>query len=356
MAKVQWDAAFAFAAGAEGVYDATLDAITSTLQGDVDNTDDGLLLGHRESGEGQSGMSVTIGRKNEPKAPIGASFTKNLSDFLALEANTLSIGVVMTGSKRTTTATPEDGDFEPSVGFGGLLECGGLAGALDGVGVGWKYVPGGIKTASGLIYYFGNRFELKDILASSLTFTYTPGGLAILEAALEVGSIKDPTSAPTTVALPTLTYGVQASVSSPQVNSLATTWKNELGFNSCVITVANPIETIGDSNADTGEVKEIGDQEITVEATMFVDDNSNDETLATAQMLATAIGTLQTFEFQHGTPETTGSLPAVAHKWEIPDLEITEASPVRLGKKAGIAIKGIARGETENSEAALYFN
>jgi len=358
MAKVTWDAAFGFAAGAEGTYDAGLDAIASgTWDGDVDNVDEGLLLGHRESGEGFSGMSIALGRKNSPKAPIGSSFTQNLSDFLSLEANTLSIGVVMSGSKRTTTVTtPVDSDFTPSLGMGGLLECGGLAGAADGGGVGWKYVPGGIKTASGLVYFFGNRVELKDIIASSLAFTYTPGGLAILDASLEVGLVKDPTSAPSTVALPTLDYGVQASVSSPQVNSLATTWKNVQGFNSAVITVANTIETIGDSNATNGEVKEISDQQITVDATMFVDDNSNDETLATAQMLATVIGTLQQFTFQHGTPETSGLQPAVAHKWDIPDLEIVEASPVRLGKKAGIAIKGIARGATENAEAALYFN
>ena len=357
MGKVAWGAAMGFAAGTEGTYDSGLDAIASgTWDGDVDNTDEGLLLGDRESGEGNSGFSITIERDHRETAPIGSSDTQSISDGLGLKASGFSVGVVMTGSKRTTTATPVDADFEPSIGFGGLLDCGGLAGAADSVGVGWEYVPGGIKTASGLTYQSGNRYELKDILASSLVFNYPPGGIAILDASLEVGLVKDPTSTPTTVALPTLDYGVQASVSSPQVKSLATTWKNVQGFSDLTVTVNNEISTIGDSNADNGEVKESAKQQFLVDATMFLDDNSDDETLATEQMLASAIGSLQSFTFQHGTPETTGSLPAVAHKWTFSRLEILSATLVQLGSKAGVKINGIARGATANVQASLIFN
>ena len=103
-------------------------------------------------------------------------------------------------------------------------------------------------------------------------------------------------------------------------------------------------------------MKEITDQKILVEGKGFLDDNSNDERFPINQLLALAIGDLYEFTFQHGTPETTGGLPAVAHKWSIPDLMLTEVTPEPIGKKAGFNFKGEAKTVTENGEATLFFN
>lgn len=358
MAKVTSEYAVAFAAGAEGTYDSDLDAISGTLDGDVNGDDDGLLLGDRDQGVGNTGLSISLGRKGSPAAPIGASYSTTIDDFIALVVNTLNFGFRFTGSKRTTQGTPADSDFEPSVGFGALLEAAGFAGTADGVGVGWKYVPGGIKTASGLIYWSGNRFELKDILCSQFKIDYTPGGLAIASTSLEVGVVKDPTAAgDNTVALPTLDYGAQLTVAAPPFTGIVATWKNTLRINALSITIDNTIETFGDAAVvGSGEVKEITDQKILVEGKVFLDDTDNDEREPINQLLALAIGELEQFTFQHGTPETTGALPAVAHKWDIPDLMLTEVTPEPIGKKAGFSFKGEAKTVTENGEAALYFN
>ena len=358
MAKVTSEYAVAFAAGAEGVYDSDLDAITTTLDGDVNGDDDGLLLGDRDQGVGNTGLSISLGRKGIPKAPIGSSHSTTVDDFIALVINTLGYGFVFAGSRRTTTGTPQDSDFVPSVGFGALLEAAGFAGSALGGPVGHKYVPGGIKTASGLIYWSGNRFELQDILCSQFAITYTPGGLAIASTALEVGFVKDPVAAGgTTAAIPTLDYGAQLTVAAPPFTGIVATWKNTLRINELTITIDNTIETFGDAAVVIGgEVKERGDQKILVEGKVFLDDNADDERFPVNQLLAQDIGDVHEFTFQHGTAETTGSLPAVAHNWSIPDLMLTEVTPEPIGKKAGFSFKGEAKTVTANGEATLIFN
>ena len=240
MAKVTSGYAVAYAAGAEGVYDSTLDAITTTLDGDVNGDDDGLLLGDREQGVKNSGLSISMGRKGRPTAPLGSSYSTSIDDFIALVVNTLNYGFVFAGSRRTTTGTPQDSDFVPSVGFDALLEASGFTGAATGGPVGHSYTPGGIQTASGLVYWSGNRFELQDILCSQFKIDYTPGGLAIVSTAQEVGLVKDPTAAgDATVALPTLDYGAQLTVAAPPFTGIVATWKNTFRINSLSITIDN---------------------------------------------------------------------------------------------------------------------
>ena len=361
--KVTWDVAVAFGIqAAEGDYNDTLDLVTNSLSGDPDGTDDGLVLGDSESGEGGSGLTLTMGRRSRDKAPIGSSFTKSLSDFLALEARTFSFAFPFCGSRRTTTETTQvDGDFVPIVGVDAILRAAGLTGAATaGAPVGHTYVPGGSELVSALIYYYGNRIELLDCRVASLAIDYTPGSIAIATADVAVGSVKDPTSKTFAgVLLPaTLDYGTQLTVSAPVVDTAAHTWDTERGWTANSLTINNTIEDIPDSNAVDGIVKEISDQVFNMEATLFVDETGdNDEVFELRQALANVIGDLAALTYTIGTPEISGGglLPAVAHTVNMADPELDETGPTKLGTKAGNVVSLVARSATANTEFELIF-
>jgi hypothetical protein len=363
--KVTWDVAVAFAVqDDEDTYNATLDAVTNSLQGDPDGVDDGLVLGDSESGEGGSGLSLTMGRRSRDKAPIGSSFTKGLSDFLALEARTFSFAFPFCGSRRTTTETTQvDGDFVPIVGVDAILRAAGLVGAAwPDADVGHRYVPGGSEVMSALIYYYGNRIELKSCKVASLAIDYTPGSIAIATAEIAVGSIQAPAAKGFSIASPvlptTLDYGTQLSVSAPVVESAGHEWNKERGWSANSLTINNAIEDLTDSNAPNGIVKEPSDQTFDLEATLFADEAAGDDPVFELnQALATVIGDLKALTYTIGTPEVSGSglLPAVAHTVNIADPELDETGPTKLGTKAGNVVSLRARSANANEEIEIIF-
>ncbi len=358
MAKFDFDIAIAFATqSAEGTYNAGLDAISATLDGDPDNTDDGLVLGDPESGIGESGVSFAAGRRSREKAVLSGGFTKPLADFLAAEVRTLSFSFPFCGSRRTTTvSTPIDADFIPLAGVDAILVGAGMAGTAWGSGVGHSYKFATSIPISCLLYYFGNRLELLDCRVSSLSIDYTPGSIAVATADISVGSIKDPASTPVGVAsLPTLDYGTQATVSAPTIESVANAWSETRGFQSLVLTIANAVGDIKDSNATDGILKDSEGRETTIEATLFADDTTAGEVYELDQVYQTAAGGLDQLSFQVGADETTGLLPAVAHQVLVPTPELDETAPQKLGTRAGNTVKLIARNVTVNEEIEIIY-
>lgn len=357
MSKVNWDVAVAFAVESGSTYDPTLDAVTNSLSGDPDGTDDGLVLGDSESGIGGSGLSLTMGRKSRDTAMIGSSFTRGLSDFLALEARTLQFSFPLCGNRGLTTGTPVDGDFVPLTGVDAMLRAAGLTGAAWGSGVGHRYVTGGTETMSALIYYYGNRLELRNCRVSGFSVSENPGGIAIATADIAVGDVKDPTaSGGSAAAIPaTLDYGPQLSVSAPTTELVNNVWGQTRGWQSLVWAINNTVADIEDSNAVDGEVKAFTDQAIDVAATFWVDDTSEAEIFELEQALADAIGDLSQLSFTNGTPETTGGLPAVAHQFVIADPELDQTGPEKLGTQAGNIVTLRARSATANTEFELIF-
>lgn len=357
MSKFDFDVAVAFATQTqEGSYNSTLDTISATLDGDPDNTDDGLVLGDPESGIGESGLDFTAGRRSRDKAVLAGSFTRPLADFLAAEVRTFSFAFPFCGNRGDTTATPVDGDFVPLVGVDALLEGAGLVGAAWGAGVGHSYKFGSPDPFSALIYYFGNRLELLDCRLNSLAINFTPGSITIATADIAVGSIKDPAAKGFSVAaLPTLDYGPQATVSAPTIESVAHAWQATRGFQSLVLTITPDIQDIPDSNATDGILKEPSGRETTIEATLFADDASSNEVYELDQVLATVAGDLDALTFTVGTPETTGSLPAVAVKILVPTPELDETAPQKLGSKAGNTVSLLARNAVANEELEFQF-
>lgn len=356
MAKYDFDVAVAFAPQtAEGTYDTTLDAISATLDGDPDATDDGLVLGDPESGIRQSGLDFRVGRRRREKAFVGSSFTRPLDDFLAAEVRTFSFSFPFCGNRGTTTATPVDGDFQPLRGIEAILNGAGIVAAAWGSGVGYSCKFGSPNPFSALIYYFGNRLELLDCRCSSLTIDFTPGSIAVATAEIQVGSIKDPAATPVSVvSLPTLDYGPQATVSAPTIESVANGWSATRGFSTLALTISPSIQDFGDSNATDGIVKEQDDRETTIEATLYADDAGSGEVYELDQIFQTSSGGLDQLSFQVGT-DASGSDPALATQILVPQPMVDETGPDPVGSKAANTVNLIARNDAANDELEIIF-
>ena len=267
-----------------------LDAIAATLDGHggAGNPDDGLVIGS-PVGVRESGLTLTMGRRSADKSIIGSSLTRPLSDLEAAEVRSLTFAFPFCGNRDDVAVTPVDSDFTPLVGVDAILASVGMLGAADGGGVGWLYkftnpLP---QPMSVLIYYFGNRLELLSCRTSSLVITCAPGTLPTAVATIEVGSVKDPTTLnPAVAALPTLTAPDQLNVRAPITESVAHTWNVARGYSSNVLTIAQNIVDIPDSNAVGGFVKEVDGRTTSLQSTVFVDDADTGETFELGQLFA----------------------------------------------------------------------
>jgi len=339
--------AFELAAGFlpdDGVtYNATLEAITTSWAGTA-----GLLLGDPESGIGESGLSLTIGRSKRDKAFLAGSFTRSLADFLKAEVPSFEFSWPFCGNRIDAGISLSDSDATPVAGFDALLQGAGLVGAGHATINGWRYVFGAGSTFSALIFYSGNRIRLLGCRCA-ISIEYTPGSIAVATATIEVGTVL----APTLAAIPsTLTYGEQASVSAPVVKAVANAWQETRGFEELTLSIEPAFEDFPDSNAAEGIVKEASDREVKVSASLFADDAAKNYDLT--QILATAAGTLDQLSFQVGT-DMAINLPQLAHQILVPQPELLTTAPQKLGTKAGSEIELVARGATANSELEIIF-
>lgn len=358
--KLDFDVAVAFAEqSAEGTYDPTLDAVTNSLSGDPDGTDDGLLLGDAESGIGGSGLDFEAERIFRDSAEIGSSFTRGLSNLVRVDIPTFDFAVPFCGNRGQTTGTPVDGDFIPLTGINALLAGVGLTGTAWGSGVGHSYKPdwATVKPISALVYHFGNRYELLDCRLNSLALEFTADGFGIAKGSVAVGSVQDPSSDTIAVqVLPaTLDYGAQATISAPSVINVANTWGIDRGFQTLTVTIAPAIEDIPDSNKlNSGIVKEPTGHSISVTGSMFSDAAGSGEVFELKQLFADAIADLNQLSFQVGS-DAAGSDPALAVQILVPDPELVRMKPIQLGTKAGIEFELNGRSATANEELEIIF-
>ncbi len=345
MAKFNFGAAVAFAPQtAEGTYNAALDAIGATL---LDS--DGLLLGDPESGVSESGLTLTLGRGKRDKAFIGTSFSRTISDFLKADVRTFTFSFPFCGNRADASGPPVDGDAIPLTGIDAILEGVGLVGTAWGSGVGHSYVFGSPPPFSALVYVNGSRFEFLDCRAQ-LSVLFEPTGIPIATATVEVGSIKDQIVS----ALPiTVTYGEQATVSAPIIEAAAFTWQDARGFNTCTLDITPAIDTLGDSNAATGQVKEQSDRETSLTMNLFGDDTV-DTGYEYSQLIEPTQGNLDVASFLIGDV-MSGTDAVKAFGIDFPDPELDEMTSAALGTKASNEIKLIARGSVANNELNLIF-
>jgi hypothetical protein len=347
--KFDFDIAMAFAPQTgEGSYDGTLDAISATL-----NTADGLLVGDANSGIAGSGLNLTVGRKSEDKAEHDGSFTRPLSDWIEAEVRSMSVAFRFCGN-RSTLSTPTDADYAPIRAIDAILNGAGLVGAAWASGDGWSYKFGSPNPFSGLVYYYGNRLELLDCKCSTLTIVYTGNGYAIATADVIVGSIKDPAAKGfATASLPTVTPGVQTSVSAPVVEGVAFTWQEAKSCQTIELAISQDIEEFPDSNAATGLYKEQQSRETKLALSMWPD--TDDKVMELDQAYADVVGDLDAISWQVGSAAGDGQI-AKAHSVSLPHPELDDTAPDRYGQKAGNEVNLFARHDTTaNEELEIIF-
>ena len=348
MAKFNFSTAVAFATqSAEGTINATLDAITTTL-----TSAQGLILGHPASGVNKSGLTLGIGRVSDPKAFVGSSFTKPLSDFMRAEIPTFTFAFPFCGSRADAANPVVDDDLIPITGIDALLEGAYMTGAADpGATDAHVYTYGTTFPITALVYFYGNRLELIDCRCS-LSIDFTPGAVPICTATVFVGSIADH-SKPGYLVPAELTYSEQASVSAPTVVSVANAWQDTRGFSAMTVNINPNIEDVPDSNNVVGSVKDLSDRETTFEGTLFADD-SVDEGYEYSQIIAAADGSLDALGWQVGTT-TVASGPAKAFTIAASNPELVNYDIASLGQKAGADVSIVAREDVANTEFYLTF-
>ena len=343
MAEFASDTAVAFAPQvAEGTFNATLDAIAGTL-----NDSQGLLLGDSQSGEGGSGLDFSLDRVLRDKGSVSGGFTRPVSDFLRLEPD-FTFVVPFCGNRASPGGAPVDADATPLTGIDALLQGAGLVGAAWGSGVGWRYVFGSPNPISALVYYSGNRLELLDCRCN-LTLDFPPGSIPLLTAKVSVGSVKEHSEAN----LPTLTYGNQATVSAPVVESLGFAWGGTRGGESLSVELATSIDETPDFNKPSGVRKSISDRTVDVAALLFAD-NATNRIFDYTQLVATLDATLSQLSFQVGANMTTGN-PARALQILMPKLELQKSSVRKRDGKFATEIAARARHTSVNAEFELIF-
>tara|TARA_Y100000310_G_scaffold336656_1_gene421800 strand:+ start:2910 stop:3992 length:1083 start_codon:yes stop_codon:yes gene_type:complete len=359
MAKYDHDIAVGFLPqSAEGTYNTTLNAVAGgdTWDGDSDGTDEGLLLGDSESGEGGSGLTFGISRRRRQKPFIAGSFTRPIGDFLAADVSSFQFAFPFCGCRGATT-TPTDAEFIPMLGVDAILQAAGMVGNASGANThhSYKFDQANANLMSGLIFASGARFELIDCRVSSLSINWTPGSVAIATADIVVGSINDPTTnSLTPVALPTLDYGPQATVSAPTIESVTHTWNTARGFTELSLAIAPSIETVPDSNMPDGEIREVSDRETTLDVTLFGDSTSTNETYEITQIFETAASGLDQLSFQVGSAAgATGTATAV--KVLVPTPEVTSVTPRKIGSKAASTVSMILGNAAAGEELEIQF-
>ena len=364
MAKVTIDTTNVVAAAfapqtAEGTMDATLDGISATLQGDPNATDNGLMLGDAGEGVAKSGLTFQAERLVDEQAVISGSYSRGLGSFLRADVSRLQFVFPFGGPRRTTAATPVDNDFRPLRGVDGILQAAGLLSAAWGAGVGHQVqFSGSALPCSGLIYLWGNRFELLDCRARSLEIAFAGGQVPKCTVDLAVGRIKDPVATPISVATsPTLTYGAQSSVTPAVANAVGFLWRGQnpsVGLQDITLSIGNEVSEFGDMNQANGIVQEITDRTVEASGLFYVEGASTAEVFEFEQILADDITDLPLMSWQVGVA-AGATTPARAVYVELTRPEVIDVDYRNIGSKAAVQVKVRARSTSANGELTLRF-
>lgn len=357
MAKLEHNIWVAFAPQVDELtYNANLDTITDAIEGDPDGTDDGLLLGDAASGEAASGIDFSIGRNVSEKPRVIGSYTRLLSDLKRAEVPSFTFAFPWVGPKRTTTGTPVNADFIPLVGVDALCNGAGLVAAAAGSGVGYDFEFGSPEPFSALLYYFGNRLELRSCRCSGFEIKWMPGEVAIATATIVVGDIKDPSAdgITTAAAMATVNYAVQATVANPVVQQVGNLYNVTRGFNELTLRIEQTIGEVGDSNLVDGIAKGVDDREVSLDGTLYVDDAAEGEVYDLNQIFADAAGDLDDLSFTVGIAAAGGD-PALATEMLFTANELSPSKPVKLGSKAATSVSLRPTNTVPNKELTLTY-
>lgn len=276
MAKEDFRVGVAFGVqSAFGTANATIAALAGSLA-----TADGIVLGHREAGDAESGITLpSFVRVESEKPDVAASFTKQFPDLLRHEPQGFAIAVPMKGNG--VTSTPSAGQAAPLAGIDALLQMSGLIGA-NGTNPIRSFTPRHAGSSGGSTIYGTAKlwiddlsYVISDLLVESFEIELTPGGLAIATFNLTVGTYDPATGRVEAVTFPTFNYGTMETLSAPRVVGVAHTWGQSRGFESMTVSIENEVESFQDSNLTTGRGQSQTGRTVSVEARIFVDDTND---------------------------------------------------------------------------------
>ncbi len=343
-----------------GVFNTDLAARTGadSWAGDIEGTDHGLLLGDPESGIGESGLTLTMGRRSTDAQVITPSRTRPISLFEAAEVTSLQYAFKFAAGGMVAAATPVDSDFVILNAIDAILQGFGMAGSGTGV-VGQRYIytnsdPTYVST---LIYVNGNEIRLLDCLPTSLAITFAAGKIPVGVVDFAVGSVSLPSSeVPAEVPEPTtIDYGSQLTVVPQIVESVAFGWGGTRGFETLTLTLTQDVEKSPDSNLPDGFLTEATGRATKVSATLYGDtDGANLEAYEPGQLLADAQGELDELKFKVGTT-VASAIPTEALEVTIPDPVLDSLSPSLIAARAAWDVEMTATAAAANGELFLDF-
>lgn len=344
-----------------GTYNASLAGIEAagTWGGDIEGTDEGLLLGDADTGINGSGLTLTLGRQGKEQTVVGSSFTRPLSAYELTTVDSFQFKGSFGGSQRlTTVTTPVDADFAQLVGLDAIMRAWGFVSNTTSLSPGVQYRTGNsVEYLSFLGFVNGNEFQFQDCVPNSIVFEFVAGQIPTYTVDVAVGVVLMPSSStpPTPPTYPTADYGSQLTVTPAKVENVGHSWNHTRGFSTLTITCTNTVDEDPDSNADEGRVLGISAQEIKVAATMYDDDTSTNEGYTASQLQAASSGELDSMSFQVGTTADATSSPAQAVGITVPQPELVTAQPTTIGRYSGYDIEVIARHSTANRAIDIDF-
>lgn len=318
---------------------------------------DGIVLGDREEGDADSGISIpTIERSEREVADVAASFTRSFGSFLKAVVTGFSVAVQLKGNG--AASTPSSGEAKPDAGIDALMQMAGWAGA-NGSAPLYEYTPAHDGSSGGSTVYGTVKLWVADLsfvfsdVAANLKVEFTPAGLAIATFDLVVGTHDPATDFADTVTFPTFAYGNQQTLSAPIVKGVGCAWGQTRGFESLTFTTDNNLNQIGDSNQTTGERTAQDGRLITLDGALYV--NTSDSDYAYQATVNTTAPT-DDLSFQVGTiAGASDTLNAV--KFEANNLSSQSVKYNRQGTATVVELSGAkCTGTTAGSEAKITFN
>ncbi len=326
----------------------------------IDNTTDGAVLGDPSGGEGETGISLTIGKNYTDKAVQTGSYTRDFGNYIGRTIDEFSMVIPLKGNGATASSPPVDGDMVPDGGITALFNSAGLDGNAWGSGVGHEFTPLATALSTAAVYVggeggasptSGTRVVIKDVEASGLTFDFTPGEVAT--ASFDLTGVLEEVTAPATWDTTPFDYGNQSTLSAPAVESVGFTWlARTLGFSTLSIAFDNQTESVPSSNTAGGSVPRQTGREITITGTL--DGTDADYDFEYTELANSLIGSATQLTFTVGTAATNGST-VNAYTIDIPTPECTSVKAVPLGNSQAYEITWIARSTTANGEFSLIY-
>jgi hypothetical protein len=317
--------------------------------------DDGIILGDKESGDAESGITIpNLSAFSREVPQVVSSFTQSADYFLREVVEGLAITFPLKGNGADAGA-PDADLAVPDEGIASLYANAGLLGATGTGSPDWKYTPRATTIYSTVHLWVADLdFIFQDCLVDTLEFAFTPGETALVTASFKVGSVQ---SYNADVTFPTFTWGFQSSLAPPVVENVNFgTFGLTRGFEDLKISIANNVVEFKDSNvATTGLRQSQVDRVITVDGRMYLNETTSD---AAHTSLVNTSAPTAALSLQLGTADSDGEVTALnAISMNVLNLQPKDIKYDRTGTAAVVEISGAkATGTTAGSEFMFEYN